>query len=335
MNANQPVAVTWEEGAERLFNLVIALINYGPRSVTWILENVDGYKRPAREVNRHTQEQMLRRDRATLARAGVHITTTLTEVEDDSFAVSGRSSRKESVWSISREDFELPDIEFTDAEAEVISAAGLWAHSKNMSTAAQSAYAKLSALGISRTDSSMVLSNVPDMTTLDADSLDAMFRGLDEHKVIEFYYYPSLVEEPVERHLEPWAFGAIGGKMYLTGFDVDRGAQRTFRLSRIDSIEVTDTPGQQEVPGGTPMELIEQGLARTGQRVTVTVEFPGPGAQELKAMCNADGTIGPIDRDTIVRTAASYAPDAVVTAPPDVVADVVALLTRAAGKEQA
>lgn len=333
VSVNEPVKLTWREGSERVFNLLIALINYGPRSMSWLADHVDGYGGPHYEaVSKESAEQQLRRDRSLLADAGVHIASRTQSVDTP----SGKQ-RKESIWSISPEDFELPDLNFTEDEADVISAAGRWAFTHNMTRAAQSAYAKLSALGVRRTESSSIMSNVPDHTTLDGESIAALFHALDAHTVIEFYYYPSLLEEPVVRRLEPWAYGAVDGKTYLTGFDAEKLQQRTFRLSRIDSIEDTAEPCTQAVPNQEPTQLIRTGIAHSQHLVTVTVEFPnGPdaGAQELRAQVHEDGrTIGPVDRDYLVRTAASYVPDVIVTSPPDVVADIVALLTAAAGQE--
>ena len=64
--------------------------------------------------------------------------------------------------------------------------------------------------------------------------------------------------------------------------------------------------------------------------VTATVDFPGEGAWELRRLTNDSGTIGPVDRDWLIRTAAAYAPQVVVTSPPDIVAAIVAVLKEAA-----
>ena len=47
-------------------------------------------------------------------------------------------------------------------------------------------------------------------------------------------------------------------------------------------------------------------------------------------MADENGQIGPVERDWFVRTAAAYAPHVIVTSPPDVVDDVVAVLKEAA-----
>lgn len=318
----------WVPGTDRLFNLVITLINYGPRTMTWILDNVDGYDGPYSNTgkDRRKAEQRIRRDRIALAEAGVHI--------------HDRQQGKESVLHVSMEEFALPDLKFTEEEAEVISAAGLWTHSKAMGPAVRSAYAKLAASGVQTKDYSKRLAFAPDLTELDESSMEALFAALSAQECIEFSYYPNLVEEAEDRLLEPWGIGNVQGKLYVTGFDPERQAQRTYRMSRIANITHHHEPRTVQAPEEPITSIIAAGLKQASQLVTVTVEFPGEGALELKAMANAVQaddqlvhTIGPIDRDEIVRLAASYAPDAIITDPPEIVEAVVALLQRAAGGE--
>ncbi len=309
MNRNRPVETHWMPGATRLFNLVIALLNSdGPRSVEWVLANVDGYQHD----NDDSARRQLSRDRRDLAALGVHIGGT-------------------DELSLDPTQTFLPDIEFTDAEAAVIAAASHWAQSSGMHHAAQSAYAKLAAAGMQHRISTgeVAIPAIPDHTDLDGDSFDAIFRALDNGLVLSFNYYPSLVDTPQERRLEPWAFGAQDGLTYVTGFDPDRAAQRTFRLARIDSVVALPEFSQHPRPEGTPQQLIAQGLARSRQMVTATVEFPDDGAWELRRLTDDNGQIGPVERTWFVRTAAAYAPHVIVTSPPDLVADVVAVLKEA------
>lgn len=310
MNRNRPVETHWIPGATRLFNLVIALINSEkPRTPEWILANVEGYQ----QVNMDSARKQLERDRKDLEALGVHIGGT-------------------DLLSLDSSQSFLPDIEFTDGEATVITAASRWAQSGEMLSAAQSAYTKLAAAGLQRRVASgeVTIPSVPDHTALDGDSIDAIFRALDNGLVLTFNYYPSLVDNPQQRRLEPWAYGARDGLIYVTGFDLDRGAQRTFRLARIDSVSALPEFAQHPRPQGTPQQLIEQGLESSHQMVTATVEFPGEGAWELRRLTNDSGTIGPVDRDWLNRTTAAYAPQVVVTSPPDIVAAIVAVLKEAA-----
>lgn len=310
MNRNRPVETHWVPGASRLFNLVIALLNSdSPRAVEWVFSNVEGYQRATDAAAR----KQLERDRQDLAALGVHISGT-------------------DRLSLDPAQTFLPDVEFTDGEATVIAAASRWAQSGEMRPAARSAYTKLAAAGMQYRVSTgeVAVSSVPDHTALDDASFDAIFRALDNGLVLSFNYYPSLVDTPQQRRLEPWAYGAQDGLLYVTGFDPDRGSQRTFRLARIDSVSALPEFAHQPRPEGTPQQLIEQGLRSSRQMVTATIEFPDDGAWELRRLADADGQVGPVEREWLVRTAAAYAPHAVVTSPPDLVADVVAVLKEAA-----
>lgn len=315
---NVPVKVKWEDGATRLFNLVIALINSpAPRSTAWILNNVAGYDAEQEGTNR----KRFHRDRDTLQTLGVQL---IGELDLDGH----------EHWRLDRRSSFLPELDLTEEEAEVLAAAARWNQPGELSTAAESAYRKLASAGIRRDMGSSVIPSVPDHTDLDQDSVEAIFRALDRGLVLSFNYYRSLLEEPVRRSVEPWAYGAVDGKIYLTGFDLDRNQQRTFRLSRIADMEAMARFAQHPVPEGSSDELIRHGLSAAGTFVTARVRFQGnTGAEELRALCDEDGCIGPIERSWLVRTAAAYAPEAVITEPQDVVDSVVSLLQHVAEGE--
>ena len=317
---NAPVPVTWDSGAARLFNLVIALINSpAPRSTDWILGNVAGYDAEKPETNR----KRFHRDRAALAPFGVILT-------------AHPSEDGKELWSVDSEALFLPDMDFSPEESEVLAAAARWNQSESLSEAATSAYRKLAAAGLQRGMGEAVIPSVPDHTELDQGSVEAIFRALDKGVRLQFNYYPSLLEEPAVRTVEPWAYGAVDGKIYLTGFDIDRQQQRTFRLARIAEVEALPEFSTHPAPQLPSQELIRRGLAAAGTHITARLHFPADsGAEELRALCDEAGQIGPVDRTWLVRTAAAYAPDVIVKEPQDVVNDVIALLTLLAESPEA
>lgn len=321
---NKPTQVSWRDGAERLFNLVIALINEpNPRSTTWVLRNVEGY-----DGQRRSQEKQFQRDRETLAEMGLPVLRT----SGTDYASEHEEQRE--LWHIDPASAFLDGVDFTDDEAEMLALASRWARGGALAEPARQALRKLSAAGARpRTPISQdVVAHVPDGIELDEPSLEALFRALDSQLVIEFNYYPSLVEEPVVRVLEPWAYGAIDGTFYLTGFDLTRGAQRTFRMSRIDSIEALPEFGSEPVPEASATELITMGLQRAGRLVRARLLFLEEGAWELRSKAGDEGWIGPVDRTWLVRTAAAYAPKVIIAEPRDVAQEVVETLgTAAAG----
>ena len=95
---------------------------------------------------------------------------------------------------------------------------------------------KLAGAGLSRVENSAVVQPVPDMVELDPRSVDAIFRATQRGLRMTFWYYPAYLVEPEQRTLDPWAVAGVEGRLYVTGFDVDRGAQRTFRLARLSDV---------------------------------------------------------------------------------------------------
>lgn len=72
-------------------------------------------------------------------------------------------------------------------------------------------------------------------------------QAIRERRVVCFEYPGS--RELTERSVEPWALSVQGRALYLWGWDLDRGAERTFRVSRIWSqISFIGEPGDASLP---------------------------------------------------------------------------------------
>ena len=86
-------------------------------------------------------------------------------------------------------------------------------------------------------------------------------------------------------------------------------------------------------------ELVRRGLSRAGDLIDATVEFRAPGAWELRAASDSPhgtgttATIRGVQRQWLIRTAAAYATDAVITSPASVVEEVRRILVLAANEE--
>ena len=326
---NRPVKVTWQQGASRLFNLVIGLLNApSPRPTAWVVENIEGYSGQLK-----SRERVFHRDRESLRQLGIQL---------------GHESREgQDYWLLRPEQVFLPDLDLSEAELQVLATATQWARQpvdSAMAGPTARAQLKLAGAGLSRVDDAAVVQPVPDMVELDPRSVDAIFRATQRGLRMTFWYYPAYLVEPEQRTLDPWAVAGIDGRLYVTGFDVDRGAKRTFRLARLSDVRAeaqfvehpapTDPATGQPVPAG---ELIRRGLAGHQTKVTASVLFTGEGAIELHDMARElrdtpdgrVGTVGPVDRDWLVQTAASYAPDAVLLEPQELVVEVLDLLQRA------
>lgn len=348
-SVNSPVNIMWRDGTSRLMNLVIALTqSKQARPFTWIQQHVAGYGSPA---DAQSAKRQFDRDRMALKEfAGIELKEQTVD--------SGFGSAKETIkgWSLDAEAIFMPHVEFSAQEKEVLATASQWAHGHDQQAVARTAFRKLASTGIAAQQSQSVVSNVPDHTDLDEDSLQALFRALDGGVVIEFDHYPAPLTAPTRRQLEPWAYATIGGRMYVTGFDPDKNAQRTFRLARMGGVMALSRFITHHAPQGVSgHELVRNGLSRAGELIDAKVEFRGPGAWELRAAAENSGpeagpltagtsanttdttstaTIRGVPKPWLVRTAAAYATDAIITSPADVAAEVREILECAAREDE-
>ena len=59
------------------------------------------------------------------------------------------------------------------------------------------------------------------------------WEAICERTPLEFDYRRSGTDKVTTRHLQPWGVTRYSGRWYAVGFDTDRGAERVFRLSRV------------------------------------------------------------------------------------------------------
>jgi proteasome accessory factor B len=337
----------WDKASTRILNLILAL-NATPRSFAWIRANVEGYT----DGEEPTILRRLSRDLETVSDIGIEI------VKVTAPSVSG--SGDEERYVIDHAVSDLPDLELSAGEWEVLSLAAQWVPNPSLASTVRAALTKL----VTQSPSSApgpyagrqgLAGRVSDAQDLSDTDINTLLLALNRNLALSFHYWTARTTEPTERHLDPWAVAAVGGKLYLTGYDRGRDAQRTFRLSRIADFEVGDDIIQHPAPDRPATELVREGLQSSSVLVTARVLFPytedgETRAQELRAYASddavsedqdsspeshPDGTvmsIGPVDRSWLVRQACAYAPDALVLSPPDLVNDVVARLTEARDK---
>lgn len=324
--SNRPAEVHWDSAASRLINLILALLDR-PRSVEWLRGNVEGYGGEADTVRKRFD-----RDRGLVEELGL-VVSEAPGVDADGDA--------ELHYRIDRSASFLPgpdELSVTPRQWQVLAPAVQWVPNQSLAAPVRRAVQKLAAHTRSSADTEGgidgVSARVPDAVDFTDADIRALNLALDRNLNLDFNYWPALTEEPRHRRLAPWGVAAVGGRLYLTGHDLDRDEQRTFRLSRIADLEVSATLSRHPAPPRPVADLVTEGLQASSTMVTARVRFTSDGAQELRALATGDGeelSVGPVDRRWLIRTAAAYAPDALVVAPPDLVTDVIAHLEAAVG----
>ena len=222
---------------ERLVNLVICLLSTRRfLTAAQIAATVPGYEHDPNDPKDHEAfQRKFERDKAELRDLGIPLET-------------GASSAFEAEpgYRITRRDYALPDIPLAPDEAAAVGiAARLWRHA-GLAEAASSGLAKLRAAGID-VDPQATLGVEPVVT------VDAAFAPLTtatrNRQAVTFDYRVPEADRATRRRLQPWGVVCWRGRWYVVGYDLDRQAERCFRMSRMVSAVRPDGPtGAYELP---------------------------------------------------------------------------------------
>lgn len=302
----------------RLTNLAFAFLGAdqrGRRFLTpdWIRAHVPGYE----DRGDAAFTKQLGRDIMTLRRAGVPVETVQAEAG--------------TLYRLQVDDYELPAVTFTPEEAAVLGLAGEMGQAGELGVFARSGWTKLAASGATRDlADAPVLTSVSDLNRLPSSVLTDVMTAIRHRLRIVFDYLPTPTSQPRRRTMDPWGLVPLNDRVYLVGWDVDRSAPRCFRVLRIRGVRRSKEPAVHTEPTGPLQEIVEEALRHGRQRVDAVVRVAGGRAGELvdAGTDRGDGTVElrDVDRDWLVRTAAGYAPDAVVLEPEDIRREIIALL---------
>ncbi|MEV4124454.1 YafY family protein [Nocardia sp. NPDC049707] len=314
---------------ERLMNLVIALLSTRQfLTAERIRDSVAGYEDSASD---EAFSRMFERDKNELRDLGIPL-----EV--------GQVSRYSTVegYRINRDAYELPDIDLTSEEAAAVAVAVQMWESPELAAAAEGALLKLRAAGIHvETDAAVAsVPAVPARTRGSDAVLGKLLAAIDAGQAVRFEHRGAINAPFVMRDVEPWGVVTHNGRWYLVGHDRNRDAVRSFRLSRIgDDVTAYGPPNAVGKPEGVDLRQIVgtvTGSAPVSGTATVWVaEGRGREIRRLGPVLE-ERTIGdrrgvvvelPIrSRDWLARLITGLGPDAVVLAPMELRADVVARL---------
>jgi proteasome accessory factor B len=177
------------------------------------------------------------------------------------------------------------------------------------------------------------------------DVLNALLSAIDTGRAVEFPHRPSRTEPYTVRTVEPWGVVTERGRWYLVGHDRDRGATRTFRLSRIgEQVKPIGPAGAVAPPGDVDLrEIVAEAVADAPSGVRAQVWVADGRATALRRsgtllgarqLNGRDGEVIELDIGTTGRLAgdiAGYAADALVLEPSSLRDDVLERLRAHAG----
>ncbi|QBJ94552.1 YafY family transcriptional regulator [Rhodococcus sp. ABRD24] len=310
---------------ERLMNLVICLLSTRQfLTAEKIRDSVAGYDDSA---STEAFSRMFERDKNELRDLGIPLET-------------GQASRFSTVegYRINRSAYELPEVDLTRAEAAAVAvAARLWG-SPELTSAAQGALLKLRAAGV-QVDTELAgapVAAIPARTRGSEAALGKLLDAIDAGRVVRFPHRSAPTEPYVLRTVEPWGVVTLHGRWYLVGHDVDRGATRTFRISRIgEDVTTTGPENAVQKPDGVDLRAIVDAVTGAGAITgTATVWVAEGRAQELRRLGEIrekrqfDGRPGTVleipvrSWDWIARLVAGHGIDALVLGPDSLRAEV-------------
>jgi len=336
---------------ERLLNLVIALV----ATRRWLTKEQIRHAVPqyAECESGESFDRMFERDKEDLRELGVPLVTgTYEPLFDD-----------EPGYRIDRESYALPALEFTAHELAVLGLASRVWQQASLAGPAARAMTKLRALGVEVDAESLV--GVEPRVRAAEPAFDPLYAATRDRAPVTFRYRRA-DGEMSERRVQPWALTSRGGFWYVVGFDTDRGAERAFKLSRVQGAVRAGKPGSFEVPAEVDVDAMVGPPSTVDTRTAVLQVRPGRGTtlrlqaralagtppegvpQVAPAVGAGPGGAAPADAAAddpaawdvlelpvgdlwnLAEQVASHGPDVVAVAPPDLRAAVVRLLTGAA-----
>jgi proteasome accessory factor BC len=260
---------------ERLLNLLIALLE---RQRGYSKEELRSLIQPYREAtSEEAFNRLFERDKDDLREMGVPVET----FSEDTFFDSDHSVAR---YRIDRKAYRLPELSFTAEETAVLSLASRIWQQASLGSAAARAVRRLDVHGALAEGDSLI-GIEPRLRTAEP-AFDDLLKAVLGHYPVSFEYRGAKSTETSVRRVEPWGLGNRFGHWYLSGFDVDRNGQRTFRLSRISS-GVRKIGGDVEVPADFTMRAALDALDPGREQGTARLLLRPGRAQSLRAAAAA------------------------------------------------
>lgn len=309
---------------ERLLNLVGLLLDAGrPLTFEQIRETLEAYGGD----NVDSAKRKFERDKDILREYGVPLVMASTDVWE-----------VEQGYTIRKEDYYLPEIDFTPEE---ITALFLAAQGETERTAVAQGVRKL----LYGADGGVLLGSAagplvagPDTGS---DRLLATADAADAHRRVRFGYR-SAQGATTERTVDAYAVVYRGGHWYLVGHDAERDDVRAFRLSRVTTDVLDVGEGNRAPEGFDPGSHVAAGPWVAGgdhpaqvafspeAAVLASSQFPGATTRSTRDDGWIVVEIPSIADDLLAALVLQYGPDAEVVEPPTLRDIVVGRLREAA-----
>jgi proteasome accessory factor B len=246
---------------ERLLNLVIALVNTSGRMTKeQVRRSVAGYQDAQSD---DAFERMFERDKDTLRELGIPVVTVTSAGHGDDIG-----------YRIDLDTYALPPIDLTAAELGVLAmAAQVW-QDQAMRTDTTRALTQLRAVGEAPEANDLAVGLAPRVRAA-GGALAPLVDAVQARQAVRFTYRAATTGEVRTRTVEPWKLLARPGGWLLVGFDRDRQASRSFRLSRIEGgVRLLGAPGAFAAPTADELEAALTQWAPREERLAVLAVLP-------------------------------------------------------------
>jgi proteasome accessory factor B len=247
--------------AERLLNLVIALVNTAGRMTKeQVRTSVAGYQEAPSD---DAFERMFERDKDTLRDLGIPILTVTDAGHGDDIG-----------YRVDLDAYALPPLELTAAELGVLAmAAQVW-QDQAVRADTTRALTKLRAVGDAPEASDLVAGLAPRVRA-GGGAFGPLVDAVQARQAVRFTYRAATTGEVRERTVEPWKLLARRGGWVLVGRDRDRGASRSFRLSRIEGpVRTIGEAGSFTAPSAEELALALQTWGSGPERIATLAILP-------------------------------------------------------------
>ncbi|MDI3330838.1 MAG: WYL domain-containing protein [Micrococcus sp.] len=274
---------------ERIVSLLWVLLTHRRGGVTkeYLRHYVDGY---AAATSEQAFEKMFTRDKDVLKDIGVPL-----EAYDVQETANWEGSERadEVRYRIDQERMYLPHVDFTDAERlALVRARSAWQGS-DVDRAVVRALGRLDAGEDWVTATSTSDHEAFGARLADADrTLTALADAVRDQSVITFDYRTAGGARAQRRTVRAWALTNPTGAWYLIGWDLDRRAQRTFRLTRMESgpQAADDDAGAPRRPADLDLQAVHDLISGEHEPATATLQLRPGRAVGLRVGAEVTGT---------------------------------------------